>query len=143
MASTTERLDLAPDARSVGQARTFVTEVLRGWGLDDCVDTAKLLTSELATNAVRHASTHFAVIVTRTPDGAQVDVLDDLEGTPVAQVLDLQADGGRGLQLVAGLASWWGTTPADELYGYSKGLRFSVTPEPAAAGTDMGCSAAR
>jgi anti-sigma regulatory factor (Ser/Thr protein kinase) len=126
--SPTERLDLAPDARSVRAARSFVAAVLDRWGVDgDAQDTAVLLTSELATNAVRHAGSRFAVVVARTRHGVQVDVLDKDDRCPEERMHDLDADSGRGLQIVGDLAAGWGATPVADLRGYTKGVRFTVT----------------
>jgi anti-sigma regulatory factor (Ser/Thr protein kinase) len=133
--SHTERLDLAPDARSVRAARSFVAGVLARWGLEELADTATLLTSELATNAVRHASSPYAVVVTRTLDGVDVDVLDEDDGVPQERDHDLEADSGRGLQLVSSLARSWGPTPAAGLHGYTKGVRFTLIVAAAGAGT--------
>lgn len=133
--SHTERLDLAPDARSVRAARSFVAGVLTRWGLEELCDTATLLTSELATNAVRHASSRYAVVVTRTLDGVDVDVLDQGDGLPLERDHDPDADSGRGLQLVSSLARSWGATPAEGLRGYAKGVRFALVVAAAGAGT--------
>jgi anti-sigma regulatory factor (Ser/Thr protein kinase) len=129
-----ERLDLAPDVTSVRAARAFVTGVLCRWGLQDAVETATLLVSELATNAVRHASTRYAVVVTRTDTGAHVDVLDNADRSPQPAVVDLEADNGRGLMLVAGLATAWGPTPDAERRGFAKGVRFTLATATVPAG---------
>lgn len=121
-----ERIDLPPDASSVRQARSFVTSRLAEWGCDSLADTAALLTSELVTNVVLHAHTRCAIILTRTLAGARIDVLDKSDTMPVLRAHDLAAPTGRGLALVACLASQWGTTPADDLVGFAKGVRFSV-----------------
>jgi anti-sigma regulatory factor (Ser/Thr protein kinase) len=132
-----ERLDLAPDVTSVRAARAFVTGVLSHWGLPDAIETATLLVSELATNAVRHASTRYAVVVTRTATGAHVDVLDDTEQSPQPAAVNLEADNGRGLLLVAGLATSWGPTPDAERRGFAKGVRFTLTTASVAAGASQ------
>lgn len=104
----------------------FVRDVLRHWGLEGLVDTASLLVSELATNVVLHARTPFAVVVHATGDGAEVDVLDKSRMAPLVQRPDVSGATGRGLLLVSSLADDWGATPAAELGGYTKGVRFSV-----------------
>lgn len=121
-----DRIDLSPEPSSVGRARSFVREHLRAWGCEPVAQTAELLTSELATNVVRHAHTPYAVVVTRTLGGAQVDVLDRSDDNPVLQVRDVRSSGGRGLAIVACMASEWGATPPEDLEGYAKGVRFSV-----------------
>jgi len=121
-----ERLDLAAEPSSVRAARAFVARVLTEWGCNGLADTAMLLTSELATNVVLHARTPYAVVVARTLGGARVDVLDDSGTSPVLRDHDLSAPTGRGLTLVASLATEWGATPTDDLAGFAKGVRFVV-----------------
>lgn len=121
-----ERLDLEADAASVARARAFVVRVLHEWGLDSFLDTAALLTSELATNAVLHARTPYAVVVARTSYGAQVDVLDHSNDAPRLRPPDLSAVTGRGLALVDGLSTRWGPTPSDGLAGFRKGVRVRI-----------------
>src|SRR5262249_25415777 len=49
-------LETTPEA--VGAARSYITDVLVAWEVpEDLIDTARLLTSELATNAVTHSAT--------------------------------------------------------------------------------------
>lgn len=43
---------------SVRIARLSVAATLRAWGLGDLVDDARLIASELATNAIRHTTRH-------------------------------------------------------------------------------------
>ena len=77
----------------------------------ELVDTATLLTSELVTNAVRHAGTDVIVSVHRGDERVRVDVAD---GSPVESVRkDYPTDAatGRGLTLFDRLASAWGTRP--------------------------------
>ena len=121
-----ERLDLAAEPSSVGQARAFVSGVLMSWGLAHLAETAALLTSELASNVVLHARTPYAVVLTRTMAGARVDVLDASEASPVLRSHDLSAPTGRGLALLAALAVEWGWTPREDLVGFTKGVRFAL-----------------
>ena len=71
-----QSVDLEAAPSSVGVARRFVRQVLLGWELDGLVDTVALLTSELATNAVLHARTQFAVLLEQDGDDVRVEVLD-------------------------------------------------------------------
>src|SRR6516162_3131882 len=58
-AETTCGFARGPDAPR--QARRFVTDVLVQWELDDLVDFANLIVTELATNAIVHARSGFSV----------------------------------------------------------------------------------
>ena len=120
------RVDLPAEPASVGQARRFVGRVLAEWGLDDLADTVVLLTSELATNAVLHARTSFAVVVTREPSEVRVDVLDGSVVSPRERQPSPTAATGRGVAMVASLADAWGSTPEPEQYGFAKGVFFTV-----------------
>lgn len=120
------RLDLVAEPASVAQARAFVVEVLSGWGHYALLDAAALLTSELATNVVLHAQTPYAVVITRTPRGAQVDVLDGADSLPLPRISDVHAATGRGLALVESFSVTWGATPKPALHGFAKGVRFVI-----------------
>ena len=120
------RVELPAEPASVGQARRFIRGVLRDWDLDDLVDTVALLTSELATNAVLHARTAFAVVVSRTQSSVRVDVLDGSLVSPRTRTPTPTAATGRGVNMVAAMADHWGATPPARLQGYAKGVYFTV-----------------
>jgi hypothetical protein len=120
------RVDLPAEPASVGQARRFVRAVLDDWGLEELIDTVTLLTSELATNAVLHARTAFAVVVSRSTLGLRVDVLDGSAVTPRTRQPSPTAATGRGVNMVAALADQWGATPEAQLHGFAKGVYFTM-----------------
>ena len=120
------RLDLEAQPASVGQARRFVRGLLQEWDLDGLVDTASLLVSELATNAVLHARTPYALRVLRDDEQVRVDVLDGSLVQPRRRLNSATAATGRGVALVEELASAWGATAADELEGFAKGVWFTL-----------------
>lgn len=99
------RLRLPPDNSSAAVARRFVADELREepprWR-----EVATLLTSELVTNAILHANTIIDVAVGRSP--VRVEVSDQSVSMPLPRLFGLEASTGRGLQLVARLASSWG-----------------------------------
>jgi serine/threonine-protein kinase RsbW len=100
---------------SVGQARHFVSESLGGC---PARETLVACVSEFAANAVAHtASGHggvFIVEVTRPRDGvARVSVTDEGGASaPRTSSLNMMAEGGRGLALVAACTSRWGFAAA-------------------------------
>ncbi len=122
--SDPERLDLPAEPASVGQARRFVRQVLVGWGLEDTVDVATLLVSELATNAVLHARTAFAVLISHGPENVRVEVLDGSVVQPRHRLNSNAAATGRGVAMVDLLATSWGTSAIAGLPGYAKRVWF-------------------
>jgi anti-sigma regulatory factor (Ser/Thr protein kinase) len=99
-----------PRPTAVRDARQFVVERLAGARASD---TAALLVSELATNAVQHAGTSFTVTV-KVGRRVRVEVVDHSPAPPLPRHVPVEADHGRGLSIVAALASRWGTAPTAE-----------------------------
>jgi anti-sigma regulatory factor (Ser/Thr protein kinase) len=96
-------------APSAASARRFVAAALRRWGCpDDFIELVLLLTSELVTNAYRHAGTETRVSVRLDDDCARVEVHDVGRGEPELRPLDTDRTDGRGLQIVDALADRWG-----------------------------------
>ncbi len=91
------------------EARAFVRSVLDGWGEGAHDGEAEIIASEFATNAVRHARSPFCVSVTRTPTTIRIAVRDASPDYPRHIVHDGPEFGGRGIRLVAALATDWGT----------------------------------
>lgn len=97
----------------MSSSRRFVLTSLDDWGLDRWSDEAVLCASELATNAVLHSRTSFTLALRPIPGGVRIDVQDyrpDRLPVPVPEQLEPLSSGttGRGLKLVAGVASRWG-----------------------------------
>ena len=66
------------DPSSVSKARRYVTERLTEHGETALLDTARLVVSELVTNAVRHARVDFELVLARVGDRVLVGC-----GTPL------------------------------------------------------------
>jgi anti-sigma regulatory factor (Ser/Thr protein kinase) len=95
-------------AEEVPAARRFVRDVLAGH--PGCCD-AELLTCELVTNAVQHATgaARVTVAVMRLGAVVHVDVIDDgCVGLPHWREAGGHDEDGRGFQLVDALAERWG-----------------------------------
>ena len=102
-----ESVTLAGRAERARAARAFVSEML-GPG-HPCGDVAVLLVSEVFSNSVRHSGSGAPgeTVAVRAGDGiVRVEVTDRTgPGTPELRPAGRDADGGRGLQLVEGLAA--------------------------------------
>ena len=111
-ATVRETVTLAGRPERARAARAFVSEVL-GPG-HPCGDVAVLLVSEIFSNSVRHSGSGAAgetvTVAVRAGGGVvRVEVTDRARpGTPELRPASRDAEGGRGLQLVAGLAARWG-----------------------------------
>jgi hypothetical protein len=97
----------SPVLMSVGEARALVVEAVAGSAVD-MVDSARLLTSELVTNAVVHTGTDVEVTVRRLASGVRVEVADHESQPPVPTSVPALSVRGRGLDLVATMADGWG-----------------------------------
>jgi len=96
-------------------ARHFVSEVLERWGhSSSLLEEAKLVVSELATNAVVHAGSPFSVAIRTNGSSLRVSVRDASPVRPSLRHDDRLAASGRGLRLVDALAVDWGTEIAAE-----------------------------
>jgi anti-sigma regulatory factor (Ser/Thr protein kinase) len=105
---TGETTTLPPVPRSVPEARRFVCETLTALGAPGACDDAAALVSELATNAVLHARTQFTIAVTRDAETVRIWVHDLSAVLPRQRTYGVDSTTGRGIRLIASLASDWG-----------------------------------
>jgi anti-sigma regulatory factor (Ser/Thr protein kinase) len=113
-----------PQRASVAAARQFVTDTLIAAGASSVLDEARLLVSELATNAVVHAATDFSVSVHISAGRVYVEVRDG-DATSLGSDRPDPAPlalGGHGLRIVGRLAGSWGS----RLEEHGKVVWFSV-----------------
>ncbi len=107
-----ETVTLAGRAERARAARAFVCAVL-GPG-HPCRDDVELLVSELFGNSVRYSRSGdpgetITVAVKSGDEVVRVEVTDRSgPGVPELAPVGRDAEGGRGLQIVAGLAARWG-----------------------------------
>jgi anti-sigma regulatory factor (Ser/Thr protein kinase) len=119
---------LGPEMVSPGLARDFIHQTLQSWRLRGLAEDASVIVSELVTNALRHG-------LGQAQDGQTQDgqasgapqqarpielmllwpagplycvVTDPSASPPVPGEPDLDAEAGRGLHVVAALATEWG-----------------------------------
>lgn len=97
-----------PLEEAVADARRKVVGACEEYGLAHLSDDAALLTSEVVTNAVRHASRPIDLHVGNHRGGVVVAVSDDSEVIPKIGELEQYAERGRGMRLVDALAVQWG-----------------------------------
>ncbi len=100
---------LPPSVDAPATARDFVATKLHGWGIHEAYPDVELLTSELVTNAIRHA--HGDVELTMVhldPDCVRIEVRDLSDRLPVMRPLETAREGGWGLHIVGRIATRWG-----------------------------------
>lgn len=109
-------LRLQPESRSVRTARQAVGEFCRAHLSTEQCDDARLLVSELTTNACARSSGPIGVTATADAEGVTVTVADDssvaLPRGPSVCPPPL-ADSGRGLFLLDSLAGSWASVSTD------------------------------
>ena len=98
-----------PIPAAVPAARRFVADTLLAWNERDLVDQASLVVSELATNAVRHASSAFRASICRDDSMVRITVRDVSSMPPHKADPSSEALGGRGVSIVDMLSVRWGT----------------------------------
>jgi hypothetical protein len=95
------------------QARRFVTDVLRRWRLDELVDPARLIVTELATNAVVHARSGFTVSLNHEGPVVRIAVGDGAASVPQRAPGGACGSRGRGIPIIEAMASRWGHLALD------------------------------
>ena len=103
--------ELPAEPESPALARRFVERELAGRCDPAAIEAAVLLTSELATNVVKHAGTPMRLDLRWAQGRVRVEISDDSNAMPRRVRSDDNALSGRGLVLVDRLARSWG---ADE-----------------------------
>ncbi|MCT4353321.1 serine/threonine-protein phosphatase [Streptomyces sp. Je 1-79] len=97
------------DPAAVGTVREAAATQLRAWGLEELVFTTELVLSELVTNAIRYAGGPIDVRLIRVAGRLICEVSDPSATHPRMRRARLTDEGGRGLYLVAQLATRWGS----------------------------------
>jgi anti-sigma regulatory factor (Ser/Thr protein kinase) len=105
-------VELGATPEAARAARSYVTDVLTAWAVrDDLIDTARLLTSELATNAITHGESQGGTFILEVRSFGccfGVEVADHSPNTPALRSVATDTETGRGLLLVAEVADSWG-----------------------------------
>lgn len=104
--------ELGATPEAVSAARSYIGDVLAAWEIpEDLIDTARLLTSELAANAITHgaaAGGTFTLEVRSFGCCLGIEVHDSSPNAPVLRPAADDTEHGRGLLLVAEMADSWG-----------------------------------
>lgn len=102
------RLDREP--RAAAEAREFIDKQLGRRGIDELViEKARLLTSELVTNACKYGKGRVEVRIGFPPRRVRLEVIDEGKAqSPAVREQPGDGDGGWGLQIVDRLAAQWG-----------------------------------
>jgi serine phosphatase RsbU (regulator of sigma subunit)/anti-sigma regulatory factor (Ser/Thr protein kinase) len=96
------------DPAAVQVARRWVHNALARSGLSADPATVELLTSEVVTNAIVHATSEVTLGLVIHPGRVRVVVRDRDLQVPSVAAFDLESVGGRGMGLVDALAADWG-----------------------------------
>lgn len=127
-----ERCGFPAVPASARDARHWVDHLLESWHVDGSVrDDVALVVSELATNAILHNGPSF--VAEACPDTSEivVSIVDQTPGSPSQRTPD--DSGGRGLAIVAALATSWGT---DDVSGGKRvWAKLRMNPSPGGAAT--------
>ena len=105
--SSVQRAHFAPRPETVAAVRRFIRECLPDAD-PEIVHDATVLASEVATNVVDHALTDYEVRIRVSDRVLRVEIADGSSVIPAVKDLALDADRGRGLHMLAGLAQAWG-----------------------------------
>jgi anti-sigma regulatory factor (Ser/Thr protein kinase) len=101
---------LAADRGQVRVVRQIIRSFLEGWKLSFLSAEAELLATELASNAIVHAGgDSFSFAIEVVGDELLIEVRDQSCRPPALLDSDPDAEGGRGVLLVAAVAKEWGT----------------------------------
>lgn len=113
--SHTVRLEVPRERALMFDVRGQARLAMRSWQLlDEVVDTATLLASELATNALVHGRGRIELRLRLTRDRLVLEAVDEGQHMPRRRRAGDDEEGGRGLNLVATLADRWGFRAIDE-----------------------------
>jgi anti-sigma regulatory factor (Ser/Thr protein kinase) len=100
-----------PDECRVGQMRRITAAYLRSRGLLPLLHTAQLVVSELVTNSLRHGRGEIGLRVAAGAGGLRIEVRDGNPTPARLRLADETDECGRGLLLVAALATTWDVSP--------------------------------
>ena len=125
-ATPREELVLPATAGSPAAAREWARHSGCQNHVPELMDDALLLISELVTNAVLHGGPPISLAIECDETLLHVRVRDGSSALPAPRVAGVEAEGGRGMMLVALLTTTWGVTPVADDYGGGKEVWFEL-----------------
>lgn len=103
---------LMAEPAQIARTRRIVAALLRYWGWSELTDPALLCVTELLANVGRHTcSRECELLLESSPVSVRIVVSDDCKGMPVVREMDMDAEDGRGMVLIASTADAWGAAP--------------------------------
>lgn len=103
------RLRLPTDTQAPRLARDFLTNAFCPVHNAQVMDDAKLLVSELVTNALQHGTPPISMCVECDAiDGLRISVSDGDRSDPIPRQAAPDAESGRGMRLVDVISDQWG-----------------------------------
>ncbi|MFF4479909.1 ATP-binding protein [Streptomyces sp. NPDC021218] len=92
--------------------RQAVRRELAAWGMQTLVEEAQLITTELASNVIKHVGqgTAATLVLDAGTDQLRVELHDNSHKEPQSLHPTSEEECGRGLQLLVGLSAAWGAT---------------------------------
>jgi anti-sigma regulatory factor (Ser/Thr protein kinase) len=113
-----EEVTLPDGPEGASFARRAMARAAELWVLDrELTETALLLVSELATNAIRHGTPPVRLSLHLERDRLRVEVTDSSPALPELSHPSPDQVGGRGLQIVQQLATKWGASASPRRLG--------------------------
>ncbi|WP_268249549.1 PAS domain S-box protein [Streptomyces poonensis] len=110
----TATTDLPAHSSAVSDGRCFLSKTLATWDCAHLADDARLLVSEVLTNAIQHAEGPLGLHLRRTATELTVEISDHSPHLPQPRLAAPDDESGRGLLLVDALADSWGVRPTDD-----------------------------
>jgi anti-sigma regulatory factor (Ser/Thr protein kinase) len=136
-------LPASPEA--VTDAGVLVADACRAWSLPRLLRPARLVITELVSNAVRHAGTDVVVTVARRDQGLFLAVRDGSMVLPRGLTIAPRPAGmpqcGQGLQMVDAIATAWGAQRTDDGTGKVVWATVHVRQPARVSLEDQDCSA--
>ncbi|GGZ52361.1 hypothetical protein GCM10010387_53300 [Streptomyces inusitatus] len=122
-------LPFKAEPAGVSGLRLFARKQLHEWGIPEVSEKVQLAVTELATNVIKHVGLGTTAMLVMEPcdRSLRVELHDRSQSPPELSALEYGAEYGRGLYLLAGLASGWGTTVTAA--GKSVWCEFDLRPE--------------